>query len=138
MPCRLQRWNMMPSPAWVRSRRTAAALGAALLALCAGCSSIVAQDRLARRSDDIDFVLGRIAWRESQNPEYLRHAGWYINKSLQEDALALAEDGRLLGRRWDGEVQDWQDYQPIYADKAAQIFGGKPAQIENSALRMFY
>lgn len=119
-------------------RAAVPAAGAALLILAGGCSSILARERTQRRADDIEFVLGRIAWRESQNPDYLRNAAWYINKGLQDDALALAEDGRLLGERWDGEVQRWQDNQPLYADKAAQIFGGKPGQIENSALRMFY
>ncbi len=107
------------------------ALGAAL----AGCQNPGAVDRrLQQRRETASWAANTIAQREAAAVDRLEYSAAFIEKDLREYNARLARDWRMALLMWQSEVTRWQERQPLYRDKAAEVFRGNPEQIDRMAV----
>ncbi len=125
------------------TRRLAGLLGllaaAGLLGGNAGCpSSELAERRLRMRDENLRETVNTWADVEQTRPARLRMAGEYIAWNERHHAEALDRNAREAQRLLKDDVQRWQEHQPLYWKETGRILWGKPEQIENYAIIMFF
>lgn len=112
-------------------------VGVALLVL-SGCSSPFALERWATREAELARTLRQIERSERGKPDQLRYALSRIRADIREDQRDFPRGVQRAGQYLREERRDWDALERAAPDKLRELFGGRPDEIESSAIRMFY
>jgi len=75
---------------------------------------------------------------EHRRPARFNRTVGMIERKIQYDAELTRENGDEIRVLWNESWRRWVERQPIYRAEAERLFGGKPDQIEPTAIIMFY
>jgi hypothetical protein len=122
------------------SVRRYAVIGLALagLGLAAGCDNPLACERLAQRERSFKWTADALAYRERQAPERLKRDLDFIKEDEQTHKEMFARDLCQIQARFDYDVQRWQDRQCDYLKYFEEMLRGKPEDLEQTAIILFY
>lgn len=108
------------------------------IALGVGCRHAdLAEKTLQRRVAGMNNTLAVAAESERSRPAKLAHAFEFIDKDTRGSARRLEANVQALNERLEFENERWRENQSLYREKAAEIFGGKPENIEPAAIILF-
>ncbi len=114
------------------------ALAAAGAATC-GCEpSQLAQRRLTMRKENLRETAGLLAHNEQKRPALVKRDLDFVKSAEQHHARALHDNSAWFGQLWQRDVEKFKQNQPEYRDALKRIFRGKPEQLEETAIILFY
>jgi hypothetical protein len=111
---------------------------AALLAGAAGCQSPLAQQRLNKRTQNIERVGEAYTRSEARRPGNLQDAGEYIAANEAHHAERLDSNLREAGKLIDRDIKHFEKSAPEINKKVGELMWGKPEEIEDNAIILFF
>jgi hypothetical protein len=121
-------------------RRLFAVLAAACApALLSGCEmSRTAERRLDKRVQGMVRPIEVWGAREAKRPDNLAAGANWIAMDLERSAGRLERNLQWFGEWQRRDFERWQARQPVYLKKTGSILWGRPENIENTAIKLFF
>lgn len=105
---------------------------------CAPREQRLLERRLAHRTESAAWAAKSLAWREQAGPERLARDFEYIGRWVADDARKLDKNLKVVGERIKHDFERWEERQPLYREKLAEILLGDPAEVPSTAIIMFF
>lgn len=111
-----------------------------LLVATAGCRhGDLRASRARDREQSMQHAVQAWSTSEQRRPALLERVAPYVERSLQQHALAFERNSKLCHDRWiQPDVDLMPVRQPRYAETLSRILWGKPEQIERTATILLY
>lgn len=113
--------------------------GLALIAFLSGCHpNPYAERRLQMRLDNMRTPVESLARSEASRPARLEADSDDIGMSLRRSAARLDANAQAAMQLLERDVDRFEAQQPVYLHEALRLLWGRPEEIEENAITLFY